>query len=304
MLATLYFEASALILPSKYNPFEIDGNYSEDGQTFRITAVKKDFKDYTLVFFFTELENTFGKPSEVVVLRGNADLFKFTPIKTDEPFGVGYTYHYYPYWINPDKVKEDFVYRLPFDESKSYEVRDLYNLNKDLGKKIESKNWRAFEFVMEEDADVYAVRKGIVTEIQDGNDRVIDGASYSSHNNQITVQHSDGTIAMYSYLKNGSMTVKEGDVVYPNMAIAKAGNVGGKQYELRLQIYYFTSKDLENLDSKDRAEITDVYINPIFSTSEGNIKLTARQKYTPLVTEKLITAEMTKREIKSLKNSK
>jgi len=80
----------------------------------------------------------------------------------------------------------------------------------------------AYDFAMPVGSDVCAARKGIVIRVLDS----YDGNGASRSNNEIGIQHNDGTVGWYLHLKRGGASVRIGDRVQRGQRIAASGNVG------------------------------------------------------------------------------
>ena len=149
-----------------------------------------------------------------------------------------------------------------------------------------------------------AARKGTVVEVHDGAAQLEShlSASYHSDNNNVLIEHPDGTLCNYSVLEAGSIQVREGDIVYPGTPIARAGsyNEGTAETQVRMLIYFPDEKP--NVTSPNTETFFEwVYYNPHFATAEGTCQLQDGRSYQAVSSPELVQAEMTKREIKQMK---
>jgi len=80
----------------------------------------------------------------------------------------------------------------------------------------------AWDFLMSEGTEVLAAREGTVTVVTDTNE----GRGENKANNEIFINHGDGTAARYAHIKKGGAKVKVGDVVARGQLIALSGDVG------------------------------------------------------------------------------
>ena len=81
-------------------------------------------------------------------------------------------------------------------------------------------DFRMWEFAMERNEPVFAIRKGTVIHVE----------GYDAENGQagggtIIVEHADGTQARYASLRSGSALVAPGDTIFPDTPIALAGEL-------------------------------------------------------------------------------
>ena len=71
-------------------------------------------------------------------------------------------------------------------------------------------------------SDICAAREGIVIRVVDS----YDGNGTMRPNNEIGIQHDDGTVGWYLHIKRGGASVRKGDRVLRGQRIAASGNVG------------------------------------------------------------------------------
>ncbi|XXF80016.1 M23 family metallopeptidase [Myxococcaceae bacterium GXIMD 01537] len=69
---------------------------------------------------------------------------------------------------------------------------------------------------------VLAARGGTVTHVEDS----FSGNIFNKHNNEIHVDHGDGTEGVYMHIDTGSARVKKGDPVIQGQQLSDVGNVG------------------------------------------------------------------------------
>jgi murein DD-endopeptidase MepM/ murein hydrolase activator NlpD len=79
---------------------------------------------------------------------------------------------------------------------------------------------RAWDFWMSVGTEVLAARSGEVVEVEDG----LDGIGLLS--NFVTIEHDDGTRAVYAHIRKGGAVVKVGDRVRQRQLVASSGMVG------------------------------------------------------------------------------
>ena len=282
-------------------PFELSSRY-DDQRNAIIEVVRHDGGAYSVVLELSDLSNftTQKFHRRRVVSVGN--LLTLKPEEADKESLFGYKYSYIPGSVNPRKVDDRFIYRLPFSVEANREARELYDAYaRHFGKNDKSVNFKAFQFIADRTDTVYAVRKGVVIRVVDRYDPITDmgEVSMNTDNNQVFVEHADGTIARYGVLEKGSITVEPTDTVYPGTPIALAGTLDGEIYQMQFFIYYQTD-NLNDIRSLSDYSVTVHGINPLFSTSEGVTTLKPGASYTPAVSHELVTAEMTKKEVKEL----
>ena len=281
--------------------FELSSGY-DNNRNVVIDVKHHDGGIYSLVLEFYDVENlTTDKfrrarvesPGRIAVIkRENPE--KATSYKWRSRYSVGS--------VNPRKVDTTFVYRLPFGLGESREAHELYNVfdRHRVGGDKSMVNYKAYQFIMSRADTVYAARKGKVIRVIDGYDPKIGmgEVSMTSDNNEVYVEHADGTIARYNALEKGSITVEPGDIVFPNTPIALAGSYDGETYQCRFSLYYQTD-NLSAISSLIDYKTRSHYIDPVFATSDGETTLKPRKIYKPVCPTEMVTREMTKRELKA-----
>lgn len=274
-----------------------------NGTSLEISAVKHTVGSYTILLQFTERENTRQPPTFKTVMRGGSQkLLTVAPINVEQPVRCGYRYHYIRGYHHP-KLDSSFVYRLPYSTSREPAVAaELFNLNERYFEGRPARGWKAWQFLLNEGDTVLAMRKGTVVEVHDGGApaQAALQATYRTKNNNVLVEHPDGTLARYSVLENGSIAVRPGDIVYPGTPLGKAGAYyEGGERQVRVQVYFpDENRDYRPDDPQNRSVFEYVYYNPRFATAGGNTRLTNREKYKAVETPELVQKEMTKKEIK------
>lgn len=274
--------------------------------SLEINAEKHTPGSYTVLLVFTERQNTRQTPTFKTVMRGNTQsLLTVKPIQPEQPVRCAYRYHYIRGYRSP-KLDSGFVYRLPYSTARETPVRarSLFNLRERYFDNKPARGWSAWQFLLTEGDTVFAMRKGIVVEVHDGEKPAQAGlqSTYRSKENFVLVEHPDGTLGRYSVLDNGTITVKEGDVVFPGTPIAQAGTYyEGGERQVRVCVYFpdenpaFRANVATNLSAFEW-----VYYNPWFATSEGLRQLVDLGTYRAVSSPELVRREMTKKEIKTL----
>lgn len=272
----------------------------EDGN-IKITFEKSKPGTYTVLLHINELSN--ASISNPHMIKATSFITNLNIQRVDKNTPLKYSGAYYWYArgnVNPKKVDGDFLYRLPVSPGKDYLVTKHYNVNeKYFGE--ESTNYHSYQFNAEKGDTVFAVRKGIVMEIEDGADPVASGSnvSYSTQRNSMIIEHEDGTMAWYGVLEKNSFMVKEGDMVYPHTPLALAGTYDMQEYQIRLRIYYLTYDNKVKFSREKGFKTSTEYIAPRFITANGILKLEHGKTYSSaVITEDIITKEMTRKEKK------
>jgi hypothetical protein len=285
---------------------------SEKGQDNSVTFnyVKNTPGSYTVSVKFNTLQNALPSDYEGVIKNSSGTLFRLRPQKVDESIIYSYSYTY----VRGDlKAKPDtaFVYALPFKKGKKVKPTEMSYIGKTYFKDTEPVNWKAFRFSSSTPDTACAIRKGIVVKIEDmyDADTTLE-VSFTSNQNSILVEHDDGTVVLYKGFLHHGILVKEGDTVYPqtNLGILSRYDKE-KKYNLSIQLYYVAKMDMDAYLAKSQGQKLGKqahlhnYLNPVFTSKEGNSKLTSRKEYEVDISEEILTKEFTKRELKNYKKT-
>ena len=266
---------------------------------------KKDYGTHYLQVNFKYLENSNSNGFRGNIQGPIGSLFTIKP--NDPQRSIAYSYDYS--WIRGklmSKIDTGFIYLLPVSKGNAVKVFNHSYLYTQYFGANQPRNWKSFQFNVSEGDTVFSARKGLVVEVNDGFEP--DTAFfYSSKSNSILVEHEDGTLARYSVLKKGSITVKSGQTVFAHVPMAVAGtyNLSGNS-QISFSVCYLTEDKLDNSGHTTIKTIKHYYsfVDPIFHTSEGDIHLKANQNYTADFNYELITKELSKREKKLMESQK
>ncbi|ARN76557.1 hypothetical protein BST97_00245 [Nonlabens spongiae] len=122
--------------------------------------------------------------------------------------------------LTDSEYDEDFVYLLPFKKGRSFKVHQGVNGD------FSHQDKYAWDFTMPVGTEIYAVRDGLVVDLERRNSKNCKTQSCSKYNNYIKILHSDGTIAEYLHLKKNGVKVKIGQNVKSGQLIGYSGNTG------------------------------------------------------------------------------
>ncbi len=112
-------------------------------------------------------------------------------------------------------------YTLPWGIGETYSVSQgnctIGSHRKDLNQQF------AYDFGMPVGTKIYSVRNGIVVSIEAG---FSDGTGVPGEENQVSIEHSDGSVAQYIHITTNGVLVELGQAVEQNELIAMSGNSG------------------------------------------------------------------------------
>ncbi len=258
---------------------------------------------YFLFIKFNQLNNSF-QPNQYDVMTGSKGyLFTLRPIDKNKSIKFSYEYRYI--LGKPiKKIDSLFTYLLPFKDGTKVFYNSLTNLGEKFFGKEPPKNYKAFQFVFDKSETVCAVRKGVVIKVV--RNQSIDTTktySFSRNRNSVLIEHKDGTFAKYTGFNKDKIFVSVGDVVYPNTLIGELDRYDKrKQFQLRLSLFFLNkTKAYELGKSFDKFKSRYEYFNPYFLTTDGIKQLNPKEYYSAKVSEKIITKEFKRRELRKWK---
>ena len=272
-----------------------------DGKSVTFYLEDKDYPGTMTVFMnFTDMRNCdLGNGVQQIVVRHSGQrLLTLRP--QDSQLNIGYRLSWRPVQglVDP-KVDSTFVYRMPCRTGRPVRVnRTVYALDNYTREKKNRKQL-GYSFLLEKGDTVYAMRRGLVVDIEQPKVPKVEPARYkfTTQSTKITVEHPDGTKAWYVNCDPDHMLVGKGDEVLPGTPLGLAGTYDGERYGISVQIFWLAS------DPNARpGEATIVrHYHPRFATEEGIVIPPGPSEYTPVMTDAMLTCEMTKKEVKKLR---
>lgn len=281
------------------SPIKISVNRNAD-KSIDFNYTKSDLATY---FVQVTLHNLRGANSNDVQYgianASSGRLFTIIPSRSEN----GILYNGYNTKIvkgNPNlKIDHDYIYCLPYETGTEIIVNKLNNLRKELFDEEDPDNFISHAIRTQHEVNVLAIRKGKVVKIEDKYELNPDTSyKYKSSTNNLTIEHPDGSFALYKGFKKGSFKVKEGDIVYPQTILGRNEkyNTEDKSHHLSLTIYH-VKKSPFDYEPKDRY----TYINPKFYINEESTTVELKKRFTvPEYPQHLKTKEYSKKELKQI----
>lgn len=287
--------------------FKIEHKANDD-KTVDFRYQKSQPNSITAILEFSFMSNT-SSPRTIVqkLNKSQGNFITLKPTNSDENIGFNYTYKYFNQTINPT-LDEDFVYILPYKKGTKMNVEELDFLGEKYSNKKKPKGWKAYSFKSDVPQEIYPTRKGIVIEVVNNHEPDIT-KTYSFYNkmNYVKVEHSDGTIANYSGFDKLKISVKPGDIVYPQ--INKLGETtvfDNRGFHLiNFSISYINTKSGVNISNlKTNEQLENVYVSPRFFENGQTIILKKGFPYISDYDEETLFQNFSKRQIKKYKKGK
>lgn len=261
---------------------------------------------YLVIVKLNDAVNANETEFKEVVKSPHRILFSVYPVIKNAPVRFStYSTSYLRGIPNP-KIDTSFVYALPYKKGNTFSVAYLSNLKQKYFGNISNLKFKAFEFNSKDCDTVCSIRKGIVVAVVDKYemDTTI-GKSYTSHVNSILIEQPDGTLASYTGFKKGSIWVKEGQTVLPYSPLGLLAHYdSNKIYSLRLSVFFLADTKIDYDNDKPVTLKTSKnyyeYIDPLFLTDKGVMKLMNHKPYCSDFSEYVSEHEMDKRELKAI----
>ena len=261
---------------------EVDRNNVND---FIIYADNPTGTPHHVVVIFDDLVGytpSIRKPPSMNVDIGRSKMFRLKRDELTSERSIRYHYFVYPGEANP-KIKK-VEYAIPLKASKEVLVRRL-NANGPLGQESTVDEFFGLSFKGVPGDTIYAARAGRVTKKSDS------GTTF------IEVRHSDGTIGRYRNFLDNSTMVNVGDEILAGSELAVFSN-SGVQFSVRYLFYEYQQ------GVKNNKWYAFKYLIPKFKTENGSQELQSEFTYTAVLTDELITQEMSRKEKKNYLKSK
>ena len=144
------------------------------------------------------------------------------------------------------------------------------------------------------------MRKGIVVKIDNQYQNSSLDMSFTSKRNSITVEHSDGTIAIYNGFKKNLIFVKLGQTVYPQSELGVIEEFNPGVYRADFFVFYWSDKEINNASKQffQNYRSKYSYLTPYFVTENGVAQIVSTNEYESLCTEEQLTLEFSRSEKK------
>jgi len=169
---------------------------------------------------FAGLKNVSGAPSRpirrVMPLRSSIRLAQLTPIRAGNP--IAYIPRFEYSLGDPAGASMAYRYPLPWRGGPFRVSQGANGQYSHFG----PKNRYAMDIAMPEGTPIIAARGGIVIKTENSQS----GRGTDASGNFVRVLHDDGTMGVYLHLKQGSVSVREGQRVAVGSPLALSGNTG------------------------------------------------------------------------------
>lgn len=265
---------------------------------------KTDPGTYTVIVNFSNLTNTVPRQQFHTAKHFSGKLFTLSPINKEQGIGYSYRYTYIRGQLKP-RYQPDFLYLLPYSDGVKVRATESTFLRATYFGDTTPEDWKAYRFHTREQQTVTAARKGRVIDLIDIHEQSeLSGVSYTSQVNELTIEHEDGTLAIYRGFQKGSFQVKLDETVFPGTPLGLNSKYEDRsEFNVSMMVFYLKSIELDGGSSSlSKSKNYYGYITPYFHTMESaSTQLTNRQEYTAKADDGIRQKEMTRRELRQLK---
>lgn len=277
--------------------YKINTNKSVDFQ-----YQKDDPGSFSMMMKFRDLTNAYFSDRDILRLNNySGRLLSLTPENKEQGIGFSYSYSFIRGKLNP-KFDADFVYLLPYKKGTNVRVANVGYVGTRYFGKDAPEDWSVYRFFTDVEDSVTAIRKGVVVDIKDlHNTNEDSNVEYTSRINELTIEHADGTLAVYKGFKKGSYSVKIGQTVYPGSPLGlNTKQYVNSKFNVSIYIIYLKSMDFESARNPQNPKSLYGFIKPHFYTSANPAtELEIQKEYTVEETSDIVKKEFSKKELKA-----
>ncbi|MFP4846395.1 hypothetical protein [Winogradskyella sp. PE311] len=261
---------------------------------------------YSVKLEFTRLENSYSKTTHYKVIKyKSGNLLTIKPANKDKGISFSYKFSYLIGDPNP-KVNASIEYSLPFIKNKEINILEASNLGETYFGNRKPIDWKSFIVYSNTSDTICSMRKGkVVNIINDYVNNPSQEKVFTSKRNKITIEHDDGTYAIYTGFDKQQIFIKLGQVIYPQTRLGKLEKFNKNMYRLDFSIFHYFKNALEN---NKKETLTDrkynvKYLDPKFITNLGVVQIESGKDYKTTFETSILLQELTRKEKKKLKKN-
>lgn len=260
---------------------------------------KEEPGSYFIYLNFSNVTNSHVSNYKTVIDAYAGNLLTLKP--SNDKQSIGYAVQYYVIFGKPNpKVDSLFHYVLPFKKGKKHTIIEAFNLGEKYFDHEKPKNWKSYVINSKTPDTICSMRKGIVVKIDNQYQNSSRDMIYTSKRNSITVEHSDGTIAIYNGFKKNQTFVKLGQTVYPQTELGVIEEFNPSVYRADISIAFLSDKNFNSINMQSLQNYKSKYefVTPYFVTEKGVEKLISNTEYTSVCNEIVFSEELSRSEKK------
>lgn len=291
----LFAQASKVTIERRINP----------DNSILLTYEKQVPGNFYIYLDFSNVINCDVVDYKTVISGYSGNLLTLKP--SNEKLSIGYSLRYYTIIGKPNpKVDSLFHYVLPFKKGNKHKIVEASYLGEKYFDQEKPKNWKSYVINSKTADTICSMRKGIVVKVDNQYQNSSLDMVYTSKRNSITVEHSDGTLAIYKGFKNNGVFVKLGQTVYPQTELGVIEQFNTNNYRADISISFLFDKDINSIEKQTMQNYKSKYefVTPYFVTENGVEKLVSNKEYTSVCSETELFEEFSRSEKKKhLKDS-
>lgn len=283
---------------TSFGQIEIETERDKEG-VVSFYAINRTPVPHTILINFSQLQNmttTGGGNVTALASPGRSRVATLKPTLSGQGTNYRYSYSYVKGNIFA-KSKNPAVYLIPVEAGQEVMAAQMNPLADRLTEGEKTGSYVGVSFSFSSPTMIVAPRKGVVSDMKMDFEGNKENLSFNRAENFIELYHEDGTFTKISVLKAGSAKVKEGDLVFPGDVIAQSG---GENYSSGPHVRMINLKPVK-LDS----EKLSMEAFPVtFVSEQGEISFNQPEKLLVTHPQEVVTAEMSKRELKAFQEGK
>lgn len=298
MIKNLLFSSFVFLCLSANAQISTESERDKDGNVILYTINTSEIP-YTVMFNFSSLQNlttTGGENITTVAMPGKSRATTLKPRQAN----TGTNYRYSISFVKGNiygKSKVEPVYFVPVKEGTAVTAQRMTHIENRLQPEKKNEDYVGVSFRFENPTEIVAPRKGIIATVSMGKAPEKDNLDFKRDENFIEIYHEDGSITKLMVLKSGSEKVKVGDEVIPGQVISESA---GENYNSGQHVRMVNMRPEKENQDKLKYEQFPVK----FAHVGKEIQIEQRMEFTVAHPEELITAEMSKRELKKYESEK
>lgn len=296
MRGSLLILFTFLFCNQSFAQISVESDRQQDGSVVLSTINTAEIP-YTVLLNFSSLENLTTTSGNVVIVVAMPGKNRATTLKrTQENASTNYRYSIsYVKGNMYGKNKVEPTYFFPVQEGETILAQPMTHIENRLQPKEKNEDYVGLSFKLEGSTEIVAPRKGVIASLNMGVEGQNENLDFQREENFIEIYHEDGSFTKIMVLKSGSQKVKVGDYVIPGQVIA---TTAGENYNSGAHVRMVNLKP-----AKDGAEKLKYEPFPVkFATSDGTIEINQPESLIVVHPDELITAEMSKRELKKYRS--
>ncbi|GMQ28732.1 M23 family metallopeptidase [Algoriphagus confluentis] len=299
-MKSLFFILCSLIAVPfvSFGQIEMESERDNDG-IVTLYAINRTSIPHTVLINFSQLQNmTTPGGGDVTALAspGRSRVATLKPTLSGQGTNYRYSYSYVRGNLFA-KSKTKPLYLIPVEAGQEVVATQMNPLADRLTDGEKTGSYVGVSFSFSNPTMIVAPRKGIVSDMKMDYEGNKENLSFNRAENFIELYHEDGTFTKISVLKAGTSRVKEGDLVFPGDILAQSG---GENYSSGPHVRMINLRPIKTDTNKLSMEAFPV----TFVGENGEVAFNQPEKFQVAHPQAVVTAEMSKKELKAFQEGK